>query len=177
MTLKGPNIGLRALEPEDISFLYTLENNPALWELSETIEPYSKNILQNYLKHASEGIAEARQLRLLVYEQGSARSLGFLDFYDYEQLHSRVGVGIVILEDRDRGRGFGREALVLALGYAFEVLKVHQVFAHIMDDNLASVRLFESVGFGKSGVRKDWIRTSKGYKNQLIYQKFHYEEP
>ena len=32
--LKGDNIFLRALETEDLEFLYELENNPDIWEVS-----------------------------------------------------------------------------------------------------------------------------------------------
>ena len=42
MTLKGQNIHLRALEPEDLDFLYEIENNESIWEVSNTQTPYSK---------------------------------------------------------------------------------------------------------------------------------------
>ena len=49
MTLKGQNIHLRALEPEDLDFLYEIENNESIWEVSNTQTPYSKWVLKNYL--------------------------------------------------------------------------------------------------------------------------------
>ena len=36
MTLKGQNIHLRALEPEDLAFVYALENDLSVWEVSQT---------------------------------------------------------------------------------------------------------------------------------------------
>ena len=49
VTLKGKNIYLRALEPEDLEFLYELENNELVWEVSNTSTPYSKFLLKQYL--------------------------------------------------------------------------------------------------------------------------------
>ncbi len=175
--LNGTHIGLRALEPEDLGFLYTLENTAEIWEVSETLEPFSRSVLQDYLKHASEGIRESGQLRLLIYSLTDNRSLGFLDFYDFDSLNDRVGLGIAILRKEDRGKGFGKESLALGLDYAFKVLHVHQVFANIPADNEPSIHLFESVGFNCQGRRKDWTKASNGYKDQLIYQKFSHEKP
>jgi len=176
MTLKGVYIGLRALEPADVGFLYTVENDPSLWQVSETLEPYSRSILQNYLEHSTAGIARSGQLRLLIYGLDDKRSLGFIDFYEYDSRNSRVGIGIVILEELDRGKGYGAEALNMATDYAFRVLLVHQAFAYIIEDNQASIRLFESCGYNSSGMRRDWVRTTNGYRNQLIYQNINHEE-
>ena len=45
-TLLGKNINLRALEPEDLDFLFSTENNESFWEVSNTQAPFSKYILQ-----------------------------------------------------------------------------------------------------------------------------------
>ena len=52
-TLKGKDIYLRALEPEDLDFLYEVENNESIWELSTTIVPYSKYVLKQCEKRES----------------------------------------------------------------------------------------------------------------------------
>ena len=43
--LKGKKIFLRALEPEDIDYLFSTENNEDFWEISNTSRPFSKHIL------------------------------------------------------------------------------------------------------------------------------------
>ena len=42
VTLKGDHIYLRALEPEDLEFVYQIENDESIWEISNTITPYSR---------------------------------------------------------------------------------------------------------------------------------------
>ena len=41
MSLCGKKINLRALEPEDLEFLYQIENNESFWEISHTQTPFS----------------------------------------------------------------------------------------------------------------------------------------
>ena len=49
INLKGEHIYLRALEPEDLDFIYTIENDQNLWELSNTQTPYSRYLIKQYL--------------------------------------------------------------------------------------------------------------------------------
>ena len=48
-TLKGNKIHLRALELEDLDYLYALENDESIWEVSNTTTPYSRFVLKQYL--------------------------------------------------------------------------------------------------------------------------------
>ena len=45
VTLKGEGIYLRALEPEDLEFIYRVENDERVWEVSATQTPYSKFLI------------------------------------------------------------------------------------------------------------------------------------
>ena len=60
---------LRALEPTDIDFLYQLENERGLWEVSETQLPFARHLLQQYLLNATQDIYEAKQFRQKVIAQ------------------------------------------------------------------------------------------------------------
>ncbi|MCB0381914.1 MAG: GNAT family N-acetyltransferase, partial [Psychroserpens sp.] len=66
INLKGKHIYLRALEPEDLDFIYQIENDPSVWEISNTITPYSKFLIKQYLENAHKDIFEVKQLRLVI---------------------------------------------------------------------------------------------------------------
>ena len=63
VALQGELINLRSLKFEDLAFLYSLENNKSLWELSQTQKTFSKEVLRNYLDTAQRDIQETTQLR------------------------------------------------------------------------------------------------------------------
>ncbi len=69
MTLSSKKTTLRALEPEDLEFLYNIENNDFFWEISHTLTPFSNYILKQYLENAHLDIFEAKQLRLIIEEK------------------------------------------------------------------------------------------------------------
>ena len=168
--LKGRHIQLRALEPEDLEYLFALENDPDIWEISGTLTPYSRKVLRAYLETAHQDIYQAKQLRLAIAGEDES-AIGLIDLYDFDPRHLRAGIGIVISQSKHRNRGFGGEALTLLCSYAFNVLDLHQLYAGVSADNLRSIHLFEKLGFQQNGVRKDWLRTSSGFKDELFFQK------
>ncbi|MEZ4858052.1 MAG: GNAT family N-acetyltransferase [Flavobacteriaceae bacterium] len=173
MTLQGEHIYLRALEPSDLDFLYRLENDESVWEVSNTTTPYSKFVLKQYLENAHRDIYEVKQLRLVICLNEDKKVIGFIDLFDFEPKHNRVGLGIVIASKEDRGKGYASEAIKATTNYCFKHLNVHQVFANITSDNKNSIQLFEKIGFLKCGEKKDWIFSEGIFKNEVMYQYFH----
>ena len=170
MFLKGNQVYLRALEPEDLSFLYEIENDETLWEVSNTQTPYSKWLLKNYLENSHQDIYEAKQLRLAIVEKSSENLIGLIDLYDFDPKNSRVGLGIVVKNPSERNKGFGSESVKLLLGYAFQVLNVHQIFVNVAETNSASIKLFSNFGFQKIGVKKQWNKIGSVYVDEALYQ-------
>lgn len=55
--------------------------------------------------------------------------------------------GFVIVDDRKRGRGYGKELLSLSLKYAFEILKVEKVTLGVFENNEPAYYCYKAVGF------------------------------
>ncbi len=163
-------ISLRPIEPEDIDLLYNWENNMEIWEVSNTRTPFSKYILAEYLKESAKDIYETKQLRLII-QNNEGEAAGALDLFDFDPYHMRAGIGILIHKAENRNQGYASDALNAIFGYATEVLGLKQLFANIGSKNEASIHLFEKMGFTKSGVKKNWIKTLKGWDDELFFQK------
>jgi diamine N-acetyltransferase len=169
MSLCGQKLNLRALEPEDLEFLFEIENNEAFWEVSHTQTPFSKYILKQYLENAHLDIFEAKQLRLLIEEKSTKKQVGMIDLFDFNPTHKRAGIGILIHPDFQQN-GFATEALSLLINYAFSILDVHQLFANITLDNTNSLSLFAKHNFQKVGIKKDWILSEGKFKDEVLFQ-------
>ncbi len=172
LKLTGDTIYLRALEPEDLEFLYQLENNTDIWEISNTVTPYSKQVLKLYLENAHRDIYDVKQLRLCICNKQN-KAIGLIDLFDFDPKNHRAGLGIVVLDEKERNKGVGAQAIGIVIEYAFSTLGLRQLFANVIEDNEASIRLFKKLGFRKVGVKKDWIFSDKGYKNEILFQKIH----
>ena len=106
LTLSGNKVKLRPLEPEDLDFIYTIENNEEFWELSATQTPYSRFLIRQYLENAHQDIYEAKQLRLVI-EDLNQNEIGLIDLFDFDPANKRAGIGILIASKKNRQKGYG----------------------------------------------------------------------
>ncbi len=172
--MKNPTkINLRALEPEDIDLLYKWENDKQVWLISDTIAPFSRYILQKYLNNSHLDIYQAKQLRLMIdiLEDKKRRTVGSIDLFDFNPIHLRAGVGILIGGKSDRNKGIASLALKEIIAYAFSTLNLHQLYCNIQSENTASLNLFQKAGFRIIGTKKEWLKTTRNeYVDEVILQ-------
>ena len=162
------NIQLRAIEPADLGLLYLWENDAEVWRVSGTIAPVSRDRLARFISEQSYDLYATRQIRLIVDVDGVM--VGSVDIFDFEPLHRRFGVGILIYADEHRRRGYASRVIEMVKEYARNTLDLKQIWVTIDEDNAASIALFESCGFVLSARRREWINRAGRYIDELEYQ-------
>ncbi len=169
--MEGKLVRLRAPEPEDLDLLYRWENDPEVWPVSNTLTPFSRYVLRQYLENAHKDIFEQKQVRFMIdLREDPHRTVGTIDLFAFDPMHRRAGIGILIKELSDRGKGYAGEALDLLLSYCFTTLQLHQVYCNITVDNEASIRLFRSRGFVQTGRKKEWLLRDGHWIDELFFQ-------
>jgi diamine N-acetyltransferase len=167
--LESENLLLRALEPEDLDILYQWENNTELWKYGSTLMPYSKFALRDYITDSLQGIFHSRQLRMMAVEKKTSVAAGTIDLFDYDPIHQRAAVGVLIDTPFQR-RGYGKEMLLMTADYAFQVLHLNQLYACIPVSNTISFKLLSSCGYKQSGLLKSWNKTATGFEDVYFMQ-------
>ncbi len=170
MLLKNKDIVLRAVEPEDLEILYRWENSTVLWYHGNTLAPYSKLVLRQYINDSLEmDIYQSKQLRLMIDLVEEKATIGTIDLYDIDAHNRRAGIGILI-DDDYRRRGFAKQALELMSNYAFNFLYLHQIYAYIAQSNTNSISLFEKAGYQSVGILKDWLQRGEEFEDVYLSQ-------
>ena len=169
--LKGEQIYLRALEPADSDIILKWENNSDNWRVSNTLVPFSRKLIENYVNSAQD-IYSIKQLRFIICLVENDKEIGAIDLFDFDPYHQKVGLGILIAEPEDRRKGYALEALKVVKEYCFNHLNLHQVYCNILSENKASIDLFEKSGFTICGTKKDWIKNKEGWLDELMLQSF-----
>jgi len=172
MLLKNENIYLRAVEPEDLELLYRWENNPELWLVGNTRQPYSLYMLKQYIQQQTENdIYESRHLRFMIVTCDHNEAVGTVDLFDFDIHNSHIALGLYVA-DEFQGKGYATQALHLTEEYVFEFLKINQLYCHIAASNTASRRMFEKEKYETNGILKNWIKTPEGFENIIVFQRF-----
>ena len=163
-------IRLRAMEPEDLDMLYTIENDQQLWNVGSTNVPYSRYVLHDYIANSSGDIYTDREVRLII-ENRVGETVGMADIINFDAKNCHAEVGIVIAREH-RMKGYGLSALQSIADYARLTLHLRQLYAIIDAANEASVRLFRNAGFQQSATLQDWLYDGKKFRSAVLMQLF-----
>lgn len=170
--IKGKNISLRAMEFSDAELLYEWENDMEIWHLSNTLTPFSRFVLEQYVMNSHEDIFSTKQLRMMIdlhNNESAGKAIGSIDIFDFEPMHRRAGIGILLLKEY-RGKGYASEALDVLITYATKTLNLHQLYCNIGPENQDSLNLFLGKNFKIIGTKKDWNYINKSWHDEILMQ-------
>ncbi|KXF80840.1 GNAT family N-acetyltransferase [Enterovibrio coralii] len=80
---------------------------------------------------------------LLLHEQ---RAVGYVELYNVSRQERRL-CRVLVADDDNRGKGWGKQLVSLALGVAKEDCDVTTVSLAVFEQNDAAIRCYQSLGF------------------------------
>ncbi|AYW46197.1 GNAT family N-acetyltransferase [Tetragenococcus koreensis] len=95
--------------------------------------------------------------------------IGFVSLNDVLLKNRRAELGIGILSAKNRGKGYGKEALDLLLEFAFNHLGLHKVNLSVHAYNKGAITLYEKLGFVKEGTNRKAIFKDGFWMDQYNY--------
>lgn len=79
--------------------------------------------------------------------------IGNCSFDEIDLIHRNATLGIFIGDERNRGNGYGKEAIKLLLEYGFNNLNLNNIMLNVYEFNKRAIKVYESLGFKKFGTR------------------------
>lgn len=167
MNIYGEKVLLRAIEPKDNALLLELINDPntekmlggASFPVSETAQA----------KWICDQMGRTDVLRCIIAEQQAPeKGLGTIILSDIDRKNGNAQVHLK-LSASGRGKGYGTDALKAVVDYAFRQLRLHCVYADVLEYNTASQKLFEKCGFHKDGLLRGRVYKDGAYVDLVSY--------
>lgn len=99
--------------------------------------------------------------RFLIYTLADDRLIGFINLWP-NNTDRDCWIGIGIGEASERGKGYGTDAMRIALRYIFEELEMERASLGVFADNVRAVRAYQRAGFVVEGrQREDTLRDGR----------------
>lgn len=165
-----PSVILRAMEPEDLDLLYTIENDQQLWNIGVTSVPYSRFVLHDYIANTRNDIYSDGQVRLMI-EDKSRGVVGIADLINFDPKNNKAELGLVIMS-QFRGQGYATAALHNLEHYAATILHLHQLYVIIAAANTSALQLFRKEGYHETSHLREWLFNGKKYEDAVLLQTF-----
>lgn len=158
---------MRAPEPEDLDFIYELENDRDNWVYGDTHQEISKAVLKRWLFQGVD-VYESKHLRLLACQDKEPAAC--VDLLNIDFFHQMAYVA-VITQKEYREKGLAEYALNGISERAKNDLGLRNIFAEVSNSNEASKRLFTKCGFKVIGKKVNARKEMGNWVDLLIFQR------
>jgi RimJ/RimL family protein N-acetyltransferase len=152
--LRGEQVTLNTIEDDDVPFLQATVNDPEVRDGLAFGRPKSEQAEREWVESVTD--PDADNVHLLICLDGDA--VGTVGLTAFAPTTGTAELGYYLTPDA-WGRGHATDAAQTLVAYAFTELRFHRVQAKVFDENRASQRVLEKVGFEREGVlREHWFR-------------------
>lgn len=162
---------LRALEPEDLELLYTIENDSDTWDICSARVNYSRYAIKQYLALQPQEISTAGEVRLVITDSDTGEAVGLIDLTNYSATNRSAEIGITLLKEH-RGKGYGRAAIKAMERYAKEAANLRMIYAHTLANrNSVAKNLFLHSNYIPVAVLPEWHFCHGEYVDLTVFKK------
>jgi [ribosomal protein S5]-alanine N-acetyltransferase len=155
--LRTASLLLRSFEREDIPAIVRLAGANEIAATTLNIpHPYSEDDAQSFLAKASEDFRAGRSVSFAISISPGGELCGAVGLH-LAEVHKRAELGYWIGVPYWE-RGFATEAASAAVGFGFETLRLHRIYAHHFAGNTASQRVLEKIGMRHEGRSRQHIQ-------------------
>ncbi len=155
---KGKRLTLRAVEQDDIPEILRHFNEIEVRRFLHMITPVSseeeEKWIQNLTRQRKAGTAYVFAIEL----QEPKLFLGVCGLHQVDWIGRSAELGISLHNKQYWGKGLGTEAIHLLVQFGFSILNLHRISLTVFEDNLRAQRVYEKVGFTKTGCQRENIR-------------------
>jgi RimJ/RimL family protein N-acetyltransferase len=154
--LDSSRLRLRAYRAGDAEAMFRLYSDPRVMRYW-SFPPWTDLVQADaYVRRALSEMAEGRTLPWAIASRGDDRLIGTVTLFALDAVQGRAEIGYS-LDPQLQGQGLASEALRLALGHAFDALRLRRIEADVDPRNTPSCRLLERLGFRLEGLlRARW---------------------
>lgn len=105
----------------------------------------------------------------LMTDKATGTPIGKIGFHTWKAAHSRAEIGYGIFEEKNKNKGYMKEALQPVLEYGFEYMNLNRIEAFASPENTASIKLIENHGFIYEGLLRQHYGNNGVAEDSAVY--------
>jgi RimJ/RimL family protein N-acetyltransferase len=152
VSLRNDSVAIAPLMPEDTGQLFIWMNDVSAARLDLAYRPTDWMAFKAWLDELARTNA---QVLFAIRKLFEPRIIGFVIFKNIQFVHRSADIGVRIGYEAERGKGYGKRALELALNFAWNHLNLHRVSLTVFAHNERAIAAYRSVGFVEEGRQRD----------------------
>lgn len=154
ITLRGNSVYLKRLDVDMFEEIAKNLMNTSYQTkvLTSTPVVFTKSGIKNFIENA---IKDSSRVDFMIYSVATDEMLGDMALNEIDTRNRSCNIRIAIDSSSNYGKGYGQEAMKIALNYGFGMLNIHKVELSVLPSNERAIRVYEKLGFIREGIRRD----------------------
>ncbi len=165
---KGPRLELRPILEADVPLLLPWINDPEVSMYLKVYLPMMEADEQEFVQKLHKQKPE--HIVLMIVAEG--KPIGTIGLHGVDYRNRRATTGTLIGEKECWGKGYGTEAKMLLLEYAFHTLNLRKVCSNVYAFNERSIRYSKRCGYTEEGRLKEHHFAGGRYWDQICLAVF-----
>lgn len=158
--IEGNRLYLRPPSKRDVHFFLRWFNDPEVSIFLNSIRPMTETAEEKWVERLDE---RRNDIVLVIVLKGASpeadRPIGTMGIHSIEHASGVATTGTAIGEKDCWGKGYGEEAKMLLLNYAFNTLNLRKIYSHVLAINPRSRAYSEKCGYAlEATLRKHHFR-------------------
>jgi diamine N-acetyltransferase len=150
--LVGKRLYLRPLEKADLAHIRAWANDPQVRRLTGEVKPMSEAGAEEFYERMRN---DPDRIWFVVVLKEGDRPIGEAGLLRMFPPWRTTDLSIILGDKGAWGQGYGTEAILLLLDYAFGCLNMHRAAIGVVGWNERALAFYEKVGFRREGVQRD----------------------
>ena len=166
--LHGERVQLTALNREDAHIIAGWEQDTEFLRMLDA-SPAQPRGIDEIMRWMENGQKARNNFLFGVRTTAISELIGWIELDGIQWTHGSAGVGIAIGNRDYWGQGYGSEAMVLILQFAFHELNLHSIHLTAFAYNTRAIALYERLGFRREGAYREYLHRDGQRYDMLIY--------
>lgn len=167
----GKRVYLRPILKEDLPLITIWINDPEVTQFLLVSHPMSYVDEEAWLEDLHKRKETNVGVAIVLVETNEI--IGTMGLHGIDHRNRRATTGSVIGRKAFWSKGYGTEAKMLLLEYAFNTLNLRKVCSAVLDLNGRSMKALEKCGYKPEGVLKEHIFRNGRYADEHLFAVFH----
>ncbi|MEW5805653.1 MAG: GNAT family protein [Patescibacteria group bacterium] len=168
--LKGKRLYLRPILEQDLEKLVIWINDPEIRQFLAAYLPQSPEDERQWLEDLRN--KKDTQLTFSIVLKNGDELIGVISLHNINHRQGTATMGFFIGRKDLWNNGYGSEALIILLNYAFDTLNLRKVCSSVYAFNQRSLKAQQKCGFQIEGTLKQQRRYNYGWTDEILLAVF-----
>lgn len=168
--IEGADIYLRLMNREDTDDIIRWRNTDSVRRNFIYQEPFTR---EGHEKWIETMVDTGKAVQFIICVKENDRPVGSVYLRDIDRTHNQAEYGVFIGEEDAQGKGYGTQAALMMINYAFEEEGLHKLKLRVLAKNKRAMRSYEKAGFVKEAYLKDEVFLEGNYRDVIYMAVIH----